>query len=146
MPIDFEVNFLDAYQLSLPRARLKSQLIWEARPWWHLLLLILTGVSVVSTIFFLIWWFFFKPPAPPKILDFASDSPNYQALNNDFIYLNWEIDNAKQIKRISLVGKNTDGQVTSREESYRFNGRIPEKTRAILYYSAKQPNLSQYSH
>ncbi len=126
MTIDFEVNFTDAYQLSLPRARLRGQLIWEARPWWHLLLLILTGVSVIATIIFLIWWLFFKPPAPPRIINFASASPNYQAINNDFIYLNWEIGNAKQIKTITLVGRNPSNQVTSRPESFRFNNGIPE--------------------
>ena len=127
MPIDFTVNFIDGYQLSLPRANLREQLIWEARPWWHLLLIALTGVSVISTILFLIWWFFFKPPAPPKIMNFASDSPNYQAVNNDFIHLNWQIQNAKQIKNITLIGRNPNGQVTSRQEIYQFNDGIPEQ-------------------
>ena len=127
MPIDFQVEFVDGYQLPLPRAVLKGQLIWEARPWWHLVLFALTGVGIIATIVFLIWWFFFKPPAPPKILDFASDSPTYRAINNDFIHLNWQVENGEQIASISIKGRNPSGQVISTAQRYNFRDGIPEE-------------------
>ncbi len=124
--VEFQVDVEDVYQLSLPYKQLPGILVWEARPWWHLVLLLLTATSAIAALVFAIWWIFFKPPTPPKILNFAAESSIYQSSNQDFIRLNWEIDRPKQIKHLKLVGRSPDHKVISQPVTYDFSQGIPE--------------------
>ena len=126
VPIKFQINIEDAYQLPLARNQLTGTLIWEARPWWHLVLLLLSAAGFIGALIFGIWWCFFKPPAPPKILNFAAESSIYQASNQDFIRLHWKISRPKQIKNIKLVGRSPEGKVISQAVTYDFSKGIPE--------------------
>lgn len=127
LPIQFYVEFADTYKLPIPD-RVEGTLIWEARPLWHLILLILAGLGAIASLIFLIWWFFFRPPTPPKIAEFSSVSPVYQALSGDAISLNWQIRNPRQLQRIKVFGISPESGITlSAPVSYDFSKGIPRE-------------------
>ncbi len=126
LPMEFQIDLEDLYQLPLSRKQLPGILVWEARPWWHLVLLLISATGSIAALILAIWWLFFKPPTPPKILNFAAESSVYQASNQDFIRLNWKIDRPKQIKDLKLVGRSPDRKVTSQPFIYDFSQGIPE--------------------
>ena len=131
LPIKFQIDLKDSYQLPLARKQLTGTLIWEARPWWHLVLFLLSVTGSIAALIMGIWWLFFKPPTPPKILDFAAESSIYQASNQDFIRLHWKIARPREIKSLKLVGRSPDGKVTSQPVIYDFSQGIPENLAAF---------------
>ncbi|MDJ1177630.1 hypothetical protein PJF56_02015 [Roseofilum sp. BLCC_M91] len=124
--LNFYLELTDDYQLPLPTDRIEGTFLWQARPWWQLLLAILAGLGVLGLLIFALWWLFFKPPAPPRIEDFNSVAPSYAAANDDFIYLNWEIGNARQIQSLQILGRSPNGNVTSIPVSYDLSRGLPE--------------------
>lgn len=126
LPLQFKVECQDLHQLPLARQQLTSTLVWEARPWWHLALLLLATAGSIAGLILAIWWLFFKPPTPPKIREFGAESTVYQASNGDSINLSWQIEHPQTISSISLVGRSTDGKVTSQPISFNFEEGLPE--------------------
>jgi len=124
--LNFYVQLTDDYQLPLPTDEIEGNFLWQARPWWQLLLAILAGLGLLGLLIFAIWWLFFKPPAPPRIEDFNSVAPSYAAANDDFIYLNWEIGNVRQIQSLQILGRSPNGNVTSIPVSYDLSQGLPE--------------------
>ncbi|MDJ1184221.1 hypothetical protein [Roseofilum casamattae] len=124
--IAFYVELVDDYELPLPSDRIEGTLLWQARPWWQLLLAILAGLGLLGLLIFAIWWAFFKPPAPPRIDEFSSAAPQYTAENDDFIYLNWEIRNPRQIESLKILGRSPNGNVTSTPVFYNLQRGLPE--------------------
>lgn len=125
--INFCVEIEDLQQLPLSPDPPKGILLWEPRPWWQFLLLVLTTLGSIAAIAFLIWWFFFKPPAPPKVVEFTSDANFYEETNGDFIRLNWQIRNPRQIEAIKIANQSADGTVTSEPRTYNFSQGIPKE-------------------
>lgn len=74
-------------------------------------------------------------PIPlPQIVEFTSTQPTYEEIDNtvpnpsiftNSILLNWQINSPKQIKEIRLIGRSTDGSVTSPLKTYDFTQGIP---------------------
>ncbi|BBD70124.1 hypothetical protein NIES4072_64890 [Nostoc commune NIES-4072] len=125
--IEFRVQLEDTQQLPLPDYIPQGTLIWEPRPWWQFLLLFIAGVGTLGAIAFLIWATFFKPPAQPKIVEFAADNNLYQEVNNDFIRLNWQVRNPRQIYLLKLTGQSTDGTASVAPIVYDFSKGIPNE-------------------
>jgi len=125
--LNFRVELVDQQQLPLPNPALPGNLIWEPRPWWQFLLVLLTAVGTVAAIAFLIWLWLFRPPAVPKILQFLSSDATYQASNNDFVRLSWQIRHPKKLQTLSLTGLFADGTKAVQPIVYTFNGTIPNE-------------------
>lgn len=126
-PLKFQLECQDVYQLPLSRQQVTGTLVWEARPWWHLLLVILTITGSVTGLILAIWWLLFKPPTAPKIRDFAAESSLYQADNGDFVNLNWQIEHPQSIDTLEVVGRSPEGKVISQPLSFDFSQGIPEE-------------------
>lgn len=108
-PINFQVEVEDIHQLPLPSyLPLKGLLLWQPRPWWQLLLLVLSGVITVSGLAFLIWWLFFRPPILPEIASLEPTEKSYKF--GQEIKVNWDIINPQRLRKITLVGKNAQGE------------------------------------
>jgi len=129
--INVGVEVADPQELALSTDLVQGNLVWEPRPWWQLLLVILTGVLTLAAIAFLIWWFFFRPPAPPKILEFNSRDPLYKEVNGDFIQLNWQILNPRQIQTIKITGQSSDGTASVQPLSYDFSRGVPQELKPL---------------
>jgi hypothetical protein len=124
--LNFRVEVEDQQELPLPNASFPGTLIWEARPWWQFLLVLLTGLGVLATIGFLIWWML-RPPALPRIRLFNSDDAEYQQANGDFIRLNWQIRNPKELQSLSLSSFSGNGSAAVQPRVYQFNGKVPDE-------------------
>lgn len=125
--IHFGVELEDPKLLPVPNDLPQGALLWEARPWWQFLLVFLAGVGTLAAIAFLIWWLFFRPPAPPKIVEFSSDNPAYQEAEGDFVQLNWQIRNPRQIQAIALTGQSPDGSAPVQPVTYDFSKGVPNQ-------------------
>lgn len=125
--INFQVDCQDIYQLPLAKSQLFGVLQWQARPWWHLVLVILTSCGAIASLLFMVWWIFFRPLQAPEINNFASESSVYQAADNDFVRLNWQILRPQQVKSISLVGRSPNGGVNSKAITYDLSEGLPEE-------------------
>ncbi|MCC5666871.1 hypothetical protein LC653_23990 [Nostoc sp. CHAB 5784] len=125
--IEFRVELEDTEQLPLPNYIPQGTLIWEPRPWWQFLPLFIAGVATLVAIAFLIWWTFFKPPAQPKIVEFASANNLYQEVNNDFIRLNWQIRNPRQIHLLTITGQSADSTASVAPIVYDFSQGVPNE-------------------
>ena len=125
--IHFGVELEDPKLLPVPNDLPQGALLWEPRPWWQFLLVLLAGVGTLAAIAFLIWWLFFRPPAPPKIVEFSSDNPSYQEAEGDFVQLNWQIRNPRQIQAIALTGQSPDGSASVQPVTYDFSKGVPNQ-------------------
>ena len=125
--IHFGVELEDPKLLPVPNDLPQGALLWEPRPWWQFLLVLLAGVGTLAAIAFLIWWLFFRPPAPPKIVEFSSDNPAYQEAEGDFVQLNWQIRNPRQIQAIALTGQSPDGSASVQPVTYDFSKGVPNQ-------------------
>ncbi|MBE9048058.1 hypothetical protein IQ255_27300, partial [Pleurocapsales cyanobacterium LEGE 10410] len=126
LPLEFQVECQDLHQLPLSPQQQTGTLVWQARPWWHLVLVILAIAGSLTGLGFLIWWLL-KPPAPPKIIEFGAESSVYRAANGDSVSLSWEISHPRQIANISLVGRSPDGKVISEAIDFDFSQGLPEE-------------------
>ncbi|MEX6777589.1 COG1470 family protein [Limnospira fusiformis] len=129
---EFYLEPQDLHRLPLPQDRINGTLIWEPRPWWQLLVACLLGLGAIAALIFAIWSVFFKPPTPPRILEFRSESLNYAAANDDFIYLGWVIGPpTREIRAIEIVGKSPDGSISSAAVTYDFSRGIPDELASL---------------
>lgn len=125
--INFRVELEDVEQLPLPNDMPQGTLIWEARPWWQLVLFLLLTLGTVAALIFLIWWLFIRPPSPPKIAQFASEDTFYSEADGDFIRLNWEIRNPRQIETLNIAGQSQEGTADVQPLIYNFRRGIPDE-------------------
>ncbi|WP_062293020.1 hypothetical protein [Nostoc piscinale] len=125
--LNFRIELVDQQQIPLPNPALPGSLIWEPRPWWQFLLVLLTALGIIGAIAFLIWLWLFRPPTVPKILQFLSSDSTYQASNNDFIRLSWQIRHPKKLQTLSLTGLFADGTAAVQPVVYTFNGKLPNE-------------------
>lgn len=105
----FFIDLEDCYNHPLPNKTLEAQILWQARPWWHLLLAMIAVTGGVALLAILIWWIFFRPPQQPQILEFASVAPSYRAVDNDFIHLDWRITYPRRIQYLRITGESPSG-------------------------------------
>ncbi|MBD2455003.1 hypothetical protein H6G80_13015 [Nostoc sp. FACHB-87] len=134
--LNFRIELTDQQQFPLPNPALPGSLIWEPRPWWQFLLVLLTALGIIGAIAFLIWLWLFRPPAVPKILQFLSSDATYQASNNDFIRLSWQIRHPKKLQTISLTGLFADGTAAVQPIIYTFNGKLPQELQPFCQMGA----------
>jgi hypothetical protein len=127
--LNFVVELEDVEQLPLTNTRFQGVLVWDGRPWWHLLLLILTILGTIGAIALLIWWFFPRPLAPPEIVEFAPASNAYQEANGEGVRLNWTIANPTQLQTLRLQGVSPDGVTISGPVEYDWRRGIPNTLR-----------------
>ena len=106
-----QLQDLDDHPLLVPT--LQGNFSWLARPWWQLLLCILAVLGLLGTAAFLIWWYLLRPPAPPRILSFAVADARYAQANEDFVRVDWQIEQSEQIEQIVLTGYSADDEVIS---------------------------------
>lgn len=108
--VSFRLEVEDEHTLPLSEAT-TAELLWERRPWWHMALILLLAAGIVSTVVGLIWWLLLRPPAAPKVSSFDASAPTYYQQRDDFVRLNWQIENAQQIQSLKVEGQ-TDGAGT----------------------------------
>lgn len=125
--VGFEVYVEDLQQLPLPPEPVRGSLLWEARSPWQFLLLVLLVLGAIGAIAFLIWLLLLKPPVPPKILEFSSDSNLYEEASGEFIRLNWQIRNPKQVQGVKIISQSSDKEVSSQPRVFDFSGGIPDE-------------------
>ncbi|MEC4805572.1 MAG: hypothetical protein SAJ12_14560 [Jaaginema sp. PMC 1079.18] len=124
---NFAIEIEDLDQFPLVIERLQGTLTWEGRPWWHLLLFILAGLGLTGAIAFLIWWLLFRPKPTPEIITFSPESPSYQAFNNDFVRLQWQVSQPHKIQSINIVGLSPDGHIISEPRTFDVSQGIPRE-------------------
>ena len=146
---------VDQHELPLPEAS-TVDLVWERRPWWHLLLVVLAGVGGVGAIALLLWWLFGRALAPPKVVQFEATSSTYYQQKNDFVRLAWNIENPKQIRVIELRGQAVEGATPPQPIRYDFSDGIPTELAdhcvqkkqlacSNIFTSARQPGRYQFT-
>lgn len=80
-----------------------------------------------------------EPLPLPKITAFQSTQPIYQETdNNPGINLNWKIINPEQIQELRLIGRGSDGSVTSPLKVFNFKQGLPPELKG---YCLSQPEL-----
>ncbi|MEM9217607.1 MAG: hypothetical protein AAGD25_25115 [Cyanobacteria bacterium P01_F01_bin.150] len=152
--IDTRLVMEDQHNLPLPEAATVA-LLWERRPWWHILLVVLAGVGMVGAIALLLWWFFGRALAPPKVMRFEATASTYYQQNNDFVRLTWQIEHPKQIQAIELRGQ-ADGATSPRPIRYDFSDGIPAELAdhcvlkqqlacSNVFTGARQPGRYQFT-
>lgn len=122
---NFSVALEDAQQHPLPLDNLQGILIWEPRPWWHLLLLALVGLLILVAIAYLIWRVAFKAAPPLKILEFYPENSLYAAENGDVVRLGWQISQPQQVQSITIVGLSAQGEPLTRPDVYDLSQGLP---------------------
>jgi len=127
--LNFLIELEDKQNFPLATKRLQGVLLWEARPWWHLLLIILGILLALAGLIFAIWWFFFRPKAPPQIVEFALDRSDYSEADGDIIRLNWRISKPEEVQTLTVKGLSSDGKVLSDPVEYNFSQGIPPSLR-----------------
>ena len=134
--IHFGVKLEDPELLPLPNELPQGALLWEPRPWWQFLLVLLAGLGTLAAIAFLIWWLFFRPPAPPKIAEFSSDNPSYKEADGEFVRLNWQIRNPRQIQSITITGQPVKGAAPVQPVTYDFSKGVPDRLKEFCIIKA----------
>ena len=153
--VTFRLVADDHHHLPLPEAAI-AEVLWERRPWWHLAIVILLALGVLGTIASLFWWLFLRPPAPPKVTLFGTTAPTYYQQQNDFVRLNWQIENAHQIQTLALRSQANQGATATQPVTYDFSDGLPaeldpycvlEKTLSCssVLTSARQPGSYQFT-
>jgi hypothetical protein len=59
-------------------------------------------------------------------VEFSSDNPSYQEAEGDFVQLNWQIRNPRQIQAIALTGQSPDGSASVQPVTYDFSKGVPD--------------------
>jgi hypothetical protein len=131
---NFSVGLEDIQQHPIPIDNLQSVLIWEPRPWWHLLLFFLLGLLTLLAIAYLIWRVAFRATPSLKILEFYPENSLYAAENGDVVRLGWQISQPKQVQSIAIVGLSAQGEPLTRPDLYDLSQGLP---------SALQPFCAQ---
>jgi hypothetical protein len=122
---NFSVGLEDIQQHPIPIDNLQSVLIWEPRPWWHLLLFLLLGLLTLLAIAYLIWRVAFRTPPPLKILEFYPENSLYAAENGDVVRLGWQISQPKNVQSITIVGLSAQGEPLTRPDIYDLSQGLP---------------------
>ncbi|NJM65795.1 MAG: hypothetical protein HC851_09115 [Acaryochloris sp. RU_4_1] len=122
---NFNVALEDTQQHPLPIDNLQGILIWEPRPWWHLLLLALVGLLILLAIAYCIWRVAFKAAPPLKILEFYPENSLYAAENGDVVRLGWQISQPQQVQSITIVGLSAQGEPLTRPDIYDLSQGLP---------------------
>jgi hypothetical protein len=122
---NFSVGLEDTQQHPIPIDNLQSVLIWEPRPWWHLLLFFLLGLLTLLAIAYLIWRVAFRTAPPLKILEFFSENSRYAAENGDVVRLGWQINQPKQVQSITIAGLSAEGEPLTRPDVYDLSQGLP---------------------
>jgi hypothetical protein len=122
---NFSVGLEDTQQHPIPVDNLQNVLIWEPRPWWHLLLLFLIVLLTLLAIAYSIWRVAFRTPPPLKILEFYPENNSYAAENGDVVRLGWQISQPKQLQSIAIVGLSAQGKPLTRPDIYDLNQGLP---------------------
>ena len=124
---NFIVELDDEQTLPLPQDTLHGSMIWQPRPWWHLILLLLLGVGVLTLVGFPLW-LLLRPPSPAELLEFSADEVSYQEMVGMPIRLNWQISQPKQIQTIQLAGRSPeDDTLVSPSVTFDFSDGIPSQ-------------------
>ena len=153
--VTFRLVVDDHHALPLPEAT-TAELLWERRPWWHLALIILLGAGIVSAIAAILWQLFIRPPTPPKVTEFDSAAPTYYQQQNDFVRLNWRIENPKHIQALELRSQAGEGAIATQPVTYDLSEGLPrelsqhcvlERTLSCsnVLTSARQPGSYQFT-
>ncbi len=123
---NFAVELEDRQQLPLASERLPSFIILETRPWWQLIPFILLVLTAIGALIYLIWWMLIRIPEPPKILDFAPESSQYEAINDEAVRLGWRISDPNRVKTVTIQGLSPDGKEVMLPMVYDLSDGLPE--------------------
>ncbi|MEB3211611.1 MAG: hypothetical protein VKL39_09650, partial [Leptolyngbyaceae bacterium] len=122
---NFMVEVEDEQGLPLAQETLQGSLIWQPRPWWHLILLLLLCAGGLTLVGFPIW-LLLRPSAPAEILEFSSVEVSYEETEGKPIRVSWQISHPKQVKTIELVGRSPeDDSIVSPAITFDFSNGIP---------------------
>ena len=122
--VTFRLEVEDHHKLPLPEATV-AELLWERRPWWHIALVLLLAAGAVSLAVGLIWWLFLRPPASPKVTLLGATAPTYYQQRDDFVRLNWQIENPKQIQTLELRSLAEKGAIATQPITYDLRDGLP---------------------
>ncbi len=123
---NFAVELEDRQKLPLPSDRLTSFIILETRPWWQLVPFILLALGALGGFVYLVWWLFIRIPEPPKILDFAPEASQYDAINDEAVRLGWRISDPDRVQTVTVQGLSPDGKEMMMPMVYDLSQGLPE--------------------
>lgn len=123
--IPFFVDVRDAYDLPVDRDRVEGELLWEPRPLWQRLLAIALIVGGVAGLILLVWWLFFRPPARLQVAEFAAEGERFEAAQDDFIHLQWQVGPPRAIRALQITGQALTGDRDPLPVAYDFEDGIP---------------------
>ncbi|WP_404786854.1 hypothetical protein [Altericista sp. CCNU0014] len=132
---NFNIGLEDTQRHPLPVDNLQGILVWEPRPWWHLLSLAILGLLILAAIAYLIWWFAFRKPPPLKILEFYPENSAYAAENGDVIRLGWQISQPQRIQSITIQGMSAEGEPLTRPDIYDLSQGLPSPLKGFCTQS-----------
>lgn len=134
---NFMVELDDEQALPLTQDALQGGVVWQPRPWWHLMLLLLLGAGMLTLVGFPLW-LLLRPPAPAEILEFSSAEVSYQEMDGMPIRLNWHISQPKQVQIVELVGRSpTDDAIVSPSVTFDFSDGIPAQLKPFCISGAQ---------
>ena len=121
----FTVDLEDPQQHPLTTPSLPGTLLWKARPWWQLLPFALLVLAIGLTLLVLaLRWLVLSPPQP-TIVEFAASDTRLAVANGDVVRLNWQINQAKYIAELEIIGRSPDGTTIGDPVTYPFEGGLP---------------------
>ncbi|MGD1861061.1 MAG: hypothetical protein ACFB0E_13945 [Leptolyngbyaceae cyanobacterium] len=129
--IPFYVEAQDQFKLPVDRDRVEGELLWAARPLWQRLLVLALILSGLTALGIGIWWFFFRPPARPQIAEFAAEGEVFEAAQDDFIHLQWQVGPPETIQAIQLTGTALTSDRDPAPVTYSFGNGIPPELQDI---------------
>lgn len=122
---NFSIGLEDTQQHPLPVDNLQGILVWEPRPWWHLLAFVVLGLLTLLAIAYLIWRVAFRTAPPLKIVEFFPENSRYAAENGDVVRLGWHINQPKQVQSITIAGLSAEGESLTRPDVYDLSQGLP---------------------
>ena len=129
--IPFYVEAQDTLALRADRDRVEGELLWEARPWWQRLLAVALIIGGLTALGLLIWLAFFRPPARLQVAELAAEGELYEAAQNDFIHLRWQVGPPSAIRSLQLTGQALSGDRDPAPLTYDLSDGLPPELQDI---------------
>ncbi|MEM9815716.1 MAG: hypothetical protein AAF827_04780 [Cyanobacteria bacterium P01_D01_bin.6] len=123
--IPFYIEAQDEFDLPVDHDRVEGELLWAPRPLWQRLLAVALIIGGLTALGLLIWWLFFRPPSRVQVAEFSAEGEVFEATQDDFIHLQWQVGPPNAIQSLQLTGQALTGDRDPVPASYNFAEGIP---------------------